>query len=86
MLQSPAFVNVVICVRKLFILLHFCLFALLKSSEIKVVQRWLRTSHEYPFISGGKIVKLHCRKINMKTDVWNEFLDEKQGIQRKSHG
>ena len=81
-----AFANVVICVRKLFILLRFCLFDLLKSSEIKVVQRWLRTSREYPFIPGGKIVRLHCSKINMKADVWHEFLDGKRRIHSMSHG
>jgi hypothetical protein len=72
MLQSPAFanvVNMVICVRKLFILLRFYLFALLKTSERNVIQCWLRTSHGYLFIPGGEIVRLHYRKINMKTDV-----------------
>lgn len=66
-LQSCAFANVVICVRKL----HSAafLFAFLKSSERKLVQRWWRASHGYPFIPEGKIVRLHYRKINMKTDI-----------------
>lgn len=65
-LQSRAFANVVICVRKL----HSAfLFAFLKSSERKVVQCWWRASHGYPFIPEGKIVRLHYRKINMKTDI-----------------
>lgn len=66
-LQSHAFANVVICVRKL----HSAafLFAFLKSSERKDVQRWWRASHGYLFIPEGKIVRLHYRKINMKTDI-----------------
>lgn len=40
-----------------------------KNSERKVVQLSLMTIHGYPFILGGKKVRVHCRKINMKTDV-----------------
>lgn len=41
----------------------------LKNSDRKVVQLSWMTIHGYPFILGGKKVRLHCRKINMKTDV-----------------
>lgn len=63
------FGDVAICVRNLFILLGFYVTFFKKNSERKVVQLSLMTIHGYPFILGGKKVRVHCRKINMKTDV-----------------